>query len=94
MCFLEDSQVWESFGSFRCKSLSRVLMFATSRSQDSVHRYAPQMSFLQVNHDAWDLLSATPRYTALTAMKENCDIVPDKGKNEHRLNLASRIMAQ
>ena len=50
------------------------------------------MSFAQVNHEAWDILNATPRYTALKAMGDSCDIVQSKYIYESGLNLASRIM--
>ena len=50
------------------------------------------MSFAQVNHDAWDILSATPRYTALKTMRDNCNIVHDEQGVACELNLASRIM--
>ena len=52
----------------------------------------PQMAFAQVNHEAWEVLSDTPRYKALKAMKENCDIVRDGQQCEYNLNLASRVM--
>ena len=70
------------------KSLCFVLVLTASCALRS------QMSFAQVNHEAWDVLSATSRYAALTAMKENCDIVLDEQVPDSELNLASRIVRQ
>ena len=66
-----------------CAACSRA---HTSRSQPFPVHLFWQMSFAQVNKEAWDILSATTRYTALKTMSENCDIVHDEGKREWELN--------
>ena len=51
-----------------------------------------QISFAQANKELWEKLSDTPRYAALTALRDNCRFDLNLEVGEHGFNAAENLM--